>query len=50
MEHYDRVSITDVIILVCFLGSKIDRSKVPKLVEKDIEEKYIRGIIENNSV
>ena len=33
-----------------FLGSKIDRSKVPKLVEKDIEEKYIRGIIENDSV
>lgn len=24
-------------------GSKIDRSKVPKLVEEDIEEKYIKG-------
>jgi len=30
-------------ILQMAKGSKIDRSKVPKLVEKDIEEKYIRG-------
>ena len=41
IKHVPNLSFKDIL---CLKGKKIDTSKVPKLKEEDLEEKFIKGL------